>query len=129
MFETWQLNSETVLLVAGIPVVLGLISSFLIRAECRKMRDMTSRMLLDWTVDPNVVFLSKPQSEKTEDAAEIEKIKNLAKETKVKIEQMNQGAFVSLWNDPVVGSILAIATAMASGPGKGVLDFLLRLFA
>ena len=126
MFETWQVNSETILLVAGIPVVLGLISSFLVRAECRKMRDMSGRILLDWTVDPTIVYASNPP---TQTEIEIEHIKTVSKDTKGKIELMNQGAFVSLWNDPVVGSILAIATAMASGPGKGVLDFLLRLFA
>lgn len=137
MFETWQVNSETVLLVAGIPVVLGLISSFLVRAECRRMRDMSGRILLDWTVDPTIVYAANSpgaiayaawnRDEEIND--EVVKIKDLSKDTKAKIELMNQGAFVSLWNDPVVGSILAIATAMASGPGKGVLDFLLRLFA
>ncbi|MDX1925454.1 MAG: hypothetical protein SFV81_02985 [Pirellulaceae bacterium] len=137
MFETWQVNSETVLLVAGIPVVLGLISSFLVRAECRRMRDMSGRILLDWTVDPTIVYAANSpaaisyaawnRDEAIND--ELVKIKEFSKDTKGKIESMNQGAFVSLWNDPVVGSILAIATAMASGPGKGVLDFLLKMFA
>jgi hypothetical protein len=147
ILETWQVNSETIILVAGFPIMAGLISAIFLRGECKRLREMACGILSDWSVNPEVAYEApyqrtegNPESagETTSESAEspervvvlqhpsLDDLRKLADSIRGRIERMTGGAFVSLWNDPVVGSLLAIVTAMASGPGKGIVDSLLK---
>ena len=108
LIESWTVDSNSVILIAGIPTLLAVGTAMFLRVECNRFRDMIIRTLEREEFPVEQAVRTELQSIADRDTEES------LKSARTRIAAMTQGAFGSIWRDPILGSFLFLATAISS---------------
>ena len=135
VWDGWHLNLSalTTLLV---PMGATIVASLALRQEAHRLRNKATRLLKEakCVVSVEMTEMQIPDSNQNYKPEELENQIDERKERHKyiqsvidEIQSADQGVFKNIWHDPILGSCLLFITTLATGPGKEIFGFLVKL--
>jgi|GEM_PF-4440254 len=121
VLESWAASTNTILLIAGIPTIIAVTLALQLRFSSNKVRSLIIAWLnaSEFSNDN-----SGPKASATSKAAAADN-RTAIKICRDQIIALNQGAFSNIWQDPILGTVFFLATALGSSQGFNPITFLL----
>jgi hypothetical protein len=123
VLESWAASTNTILLIAGIPTIIAVTLALQLRFSSNKVRSLIiawleSKEMPDWK--------SAPTPSDSENDTARQRTSAAIKTCRAQILALNQGAFSNIWQDPILGTVFFLATALGSSQGFNPITFLLN---